>query len=68
MKANKEVDELLKAGIIDQATAERINNYYATKTSTPQSKLLIVFGILGVVGLRRIEQYFDKWRPKLEER
>lgn len=25
-------------------------------------------GILGVVGLRRIEQYFDKWRPKLEER
>jgi uncharacterized membrane protein len=49
MKANKEVDELLKAGIIDQATAERITNYYATKTSTPQSKLLIVFGILGAL-------------------
>jgi NitT/TauT family transport system permease protein len=25
-------------------------------------------GILGVVGLRRIEQSFDKWRPKTEER
>jgi NitT/TauT family transport system permease protein len=25
-------------------------------------------GILGVVGLRRIEHYFDRWRPKTEER
>ena len=47
MKSAKEVAELVLAGVIDQATADRINSYYSGKTSTPQSKLLIVFAILG---------------------
>jgi len=49
MKLSKELTELLDAGVIDQSTAERISNYYAAKTGTPQSKLVIVFGILGAL-------------------
>jgi len=49
MKLNKELTELVEAGVIDQNTAEKISNYYANKTSTPQSKLVIVFGILGAL-------------------
>ena len=49
MKLNKELTELVEAGVINQSTAEKISNYYASKTSTPQSKLVIVFGILGAL-------------------
>lgn len=53
MKISKELAELVSADVIDQATAEKISTYYASKTTTPQSKLVIVFGILGslLVGL-----------------
>lgn len=49
MKLRKEVTELLEAGIIDQDTAERINNYYETRSGSPQNKLVIAFGILGAI-------------------
>ncbi len=49
MKLTKDLLELLQAGVIDQDTADRINNYYAGKTGTPQNKLVIVFGILGAL-------------------
>src|SRR5262245_45559797 len=44
---NKDLTELVQAGVIDQPTADKISNYYATKTTSPQSKMVIVFGILG---------------------
>lgn len=47
MKVPKDLTELVQAGIIDQLTADKISNYYATKTTSPQSKMVIVFGILG---------------------
>ena len=47
MKLSKDLTELVQAGVIDQATADKIGNYYATKTTSPQSKMVIVFGILG---------------------
>ncbi len=53
MKLSREVAELLKAGVIEQDTADRIEQYYLTKAGPPQNKLVIVFGILGslLVGL-----------------
>ena len=47
MKLSREVAELLKAGVIEQDTADRIEQYYLTKAGPPQNKLVIVFGILG---------------------
>lgn len=49
MNLRKELTELLSAGVIDKATAEKINNYYDSKLGTPQNKLVIVFGILGAL-------------------
>lgn len=49
MRLRKEITELLNAGVIDHVTANRINDYYDTKSGTPQSKLLIVFGIFGAM-------------------
>ena len=49
MKVNKDIEELLHAGVITQETADRINAYYDSKTGPPQNKLLIVFGILGAI-------------------
>ena len=53
MKLSREVAELLKAGVIEQDTADRIEQYYLAKAGPPQNKLVIVFGILGslLVGL-----------------
>jgi len=63
MKVRKEITELLNAGIIDQETAARINNYYNTQSGTPQNKLVIVFGILGalLVGLGIILILAHNW-------
>jgi len=49
MKLRKEISELLSAGVINQDTAEKIENYYLTKAGPPQNKLVIVFGILGAL-------------------
>ena len=49
MKLRKEVADLLNAGVIDTSTAERIENYYLSKSGPPQNKLVIIFGILGAI-------------------
>ena len=49
MKLRKEITELLTAGVINQETAEKIENYYLAKAGPPQNKLVIVFGILGAL-------------------
>ena len=49
MKFSKELDELVQAGVIDSATAEKITNYYTSKAGPPQNRLTLVFGILGAV-------------------
>lgn len=49
MKLRKEVNDLLNAGIIDQATAERIELYYQSKASPSQNRLVVIFGILGAI-------------------
>ena len=49
MKVNKDIAELLNAGVITQETADRINAYYDSKAGPPQNKLVIVFGILGAI-------------------
>lgn len=49
MKQSKDIDELLEAGIIDSATAEKITAYYAAQAGPPQNRLTIVFGILGAI-------------------
>jgi uncharacterized membrane protein len=49
MKLRKDLADLLQAGVIDQETANRINEYYESKSGPPQNKLVIVFGILGAL-------------------
>jgi hypothetical protein len=49
MKLRKEISELLSAGIINQETADNIEQYYQAKAGPPQNKLVIVFGILGSI-------------------
>ncbi|MGB3078695.1 MAG: DUF2157 domain-containing protein [Saprospiraceae bacterium] len=49
MKVRKEITELLNAGVITQETADRITQYYDSKTEPPSNKLVIVFGILGAI-------------------
>jgi uncharacterized membrane protein len=49
MSILNDIQELLKAEIISQETAEKINEYYAIKEDSSHSKLFIVFGILGAI-------------------
>ncbi len=49
MKIRKELTELVQAGLINEETAGRIQEYYNTKAGPPQNKLLVVFGILGAI-------------------
>lgn len=49
MNLQKDLNELLDAGIITPDIADRINQYYHKKAAPPQNKLLIVFGILGAI-------------------
>ncbi|MCG8579008.1 MAG: DUF2157 domain-containing protein [Bacteroidales bacterium] len=45
----KEITELLNAEVIDQSTAERIEDYYKKKKGTSANRLFIAFGILGAI-------------------
>ena len=60
---SSKITELLNAGIITPEIAERINNYYNTKSGPPQNKVVIVFGILGalLVGLGIILILASNW-------
>jgi uncharacterized membrane protein len=41
--------ELLQAGIIDEATAERVKEHYALQSTASGNRLFVVFGILGAL-------------------
>ena len=45
----KDIPELLEAGIISPETAERIKDFYRGKAGQFQNRLFIVFGILGAI-------------------
>lgn len=49
MHIQKELTELVNAGIISTDTAEAIHKYYASKNSGSSGKQLVIFGILGAV-------------------
>ncbi len=44
-----DLPELVGANIISEETAEQIRSYYKSKNTSPQNRLLIVFGILGAI-------------------
>lgn len=49
MSINKEIPELLAAGVITKETASKIQDYYNGKANPLTNKLFIVFGILGAI-------------------
>ena len=63
MSIYKDVPELLKAGVITQETADKIQDYYKNKSGSSANKLFIVFGILGalLVGLGIILIIAHNW-------
>ena len=63
MRLRKEITELFNAGVINSETANRINEYYNSKSGTPQNRLVIVFGIFGalLVGLGIILILAHNW-------
>lgn len=50
MSIRNDIPELLKAGVISDKTAIKVQNYYENKDDEPNiSRLFIVFGILGAI-------------------
>jgi len=49
MSLQKDLPELVEAGVISTETAETINNYYHSKGGTSQNRLLVIFGVLGAI-------------------
>lgn len=49
MNLNKELPELLDAGVISKDVADRIQDYYENKQRLSTNRLFIVFGILGAI-------------------
>ncbi len=49
MSIQKDIAELVKAGIITPGTGDKIRDYYENKGGQFQHRLLIVFGILGAI-------------------
>ena len=49
MNLLRDFDELIKADVITQETADRIQEYYKNKRSSSTNRLFIVFGILGAI-------------------
>lgn len=49
MGIEKDIPELLKAGVITPETAEGIEQYYKSKNGSSQNKLFLTFGILGAI-------------------
>ena len=63
MSILKDTPELIKAGVISQETADKINDYYASKDKNSGNRLFIVFGIFGaiLVGLGIILLVAHNW-------
>ena len=59
----KEIVKLLEEGIIDQATADRIEQYYNQPSDQGTNRLFLIFGILGavLVGLGAILIIAHNW-------
>ena len=49
MNINRDIEELVSAGVIPRETADKIRNYYHQKSGQSQNRLLVVFGILGAI-------------------
>lgn len=49
MSINRDIPELLKAGVITPDLAESIQSYYKTKNRTSNNRLFVVFGIFGAI-------------------
>lgn len=49
MSIIKDIAELVKSEIISRETAEKIENYYKQKGGQSQSRLFVIFGILGAI-------------------
>lgn len=49
MSILKDIPELLKAEVITQETADRIQGYYKNKSGSSTNRLFIVFGIFGAI-------------------
>ncbi len=49
MSILKDIAELVKSEIISRETAEKIENYYKQKGGQSQSRLFVIFGILGAI-------------------
>lgn len=49
MNILNDIPELIKANVISQETADKIQSYYQSKGSNSGNRLLIVFGILGAI-------------------
>ena len=62
-KILQELPELIEAGIISEATAEKIEIYYNQKSENTPNRLLVIFGILGalLVGLGIILIIAHNW-------
>ena len=63
MSILKDIPELIKAGIISQETADKINDYYTNKNRNSPNRLFVVFGIFGaiLVGLGIILLVAHNW-------
>ncbi len=49
MSINKDLPELIKAGVITEDTALRIQDYYRNRNGSSVNRLFIVFGIIGAI-------------------
>lgn len=49
MRILKDISDLVKADIITQETADKIQDFYKTKGSSSVNRLFIIFGILGAI-------------------
>jgi hypothetical protein len=63
MSLQKDLPELLEAGVITQETADRIQAHYQSRKGTSGNRLFLVFGILGaiLVGLGIILVIAHNW-------
>lgn len=49
MNILKDIEELVKANVISNETAENIKQFYTDKEETNHSRLFVVFGVLGAI-------------------
>jgi len=49
MRIEKDIAELLEAGIIEKTTADNIEAFYKNKKTKEPNKLFVVFGVLGAI-------------------